>query len=205
MISSMQRHASRGGFTIVELLIALAIFGLLISNVWMVTKAGKSAAESGIFKMSLDDELNLTVDRISLALMAANNDDLELDATQPFTTDRVVYSSSLGMNDGEVVRGPIEEIQWLPTQGEDGRVVWSEEPVAAARREVNWSRNVPNVYEGESDGNGVDDNDNGVADEGGLGFTREGARVEIYVTIERVNSEGKRVPNSTVRPVTCRN
>lgn len=202
---SSSRVASRAGFTIVELLIAFAIFGLLLVNVWMVMKASKSAAESGIFRMSLDDELNLTVDRISLALMAANNDDLELDATEPFTTDRVVYSSSLGLNDGEVVRGPVEEIQWLPTEGDDGRVVWSEEPAEAARREVNWSRNVPDVYEGESDGNGVDDNHNGVADEGGLGFTREGSRVEIYVTIERVNSEGKRVPNSTVRPVTCRN
>lgn len=193
------------GFTLVELMIAMSIFLLLIGNVWMVTKAGRDAAASGVFNMTLSDELDLTVDRISLAIMAANAEEIDGPQAEPVASSSVTYSSKLGMNDGSIVRGPVEEIAWLPTGGKDGRVVWREYPETLEEREVNWSNSVPVMFEDEIDKNGTDDNNNGVTDEGGLGFTQYGSRVDIYVTVERVNSNGKRVPISKSHPVTCRN
>ena len=170
-------HASRAGMSLVEVIIASTIFLLLLTNVYMVTRAGTSASQSGVFKMSLDDELSLTYDRISFAIMAADSDDVD------------------GAGVGAVP----------PTNQEDGRVVWREEPDTPEEREVNWSNSVPHVFKGEIDGNLEDDNDNGVKDEKGLGFTKFSHRVDIYVTVERVNGEGKRVSSQQVNSVTCRN
>ncbi|MEL6907330.1 MAG: hypothetical protein AAFP22_18125 [Planctomycetota bacterium] len=191
--------------SLVEVIIASTIFLLLLTNVYMVTRAGTSASESGVFKMSLDDELNLTYDRISFAIMAADSDDVDGAGGGAFTTEAIEFSSNLGMSDGSVVRGPVEEISWQPTNQEDGRVVWREEPDTPEEREVNWSNSVPHVFKGEIDGNLEDDNDNGVKDEKGLGFTKFSHRVDIYVTVERVNGDGKRVSSQKVNSVTCRN
>lgn len=197
--------SSSAGMSLVEVIIASTIFLLLLSNVYMVTRAGTAASESGVFRMSLDDELHLTYDRISFALMAADSDDVDGAGVEPHATERVEFSSNLGLSNGAVVRGPVEEIVWLPTNIEDGRVVWREEPDTPAEREVNWSNAVPHVFKGEVDGNGLDDNNNGVRDEKGLGFTKFSNRVDIYVTVERLNNEGKRVSNQKVNSVTCRN
>lgn len=193
------------GYTLVEVLVASAILLLLMVNVAMVTRAGKTAAQSGVFNMSLDDELNLTMERISFAVMAADSDDVDGAGSAPITTETIEFSSTLGLSDGTVVRGPVEEISWLPTTAEDGRIVWREQPTTPEERTVNWSSAVPHVGQDEIDGNGSDDNDNGVQDEKGLGFTKLGGFVSVYVTVERLNGDGKRVPKSTVNHVTCRN
>ena len=199
------RARNNTGYSLVEVLIAASILLLLMANVAMVTRAGKSAAQSGVFHMSLDDELNLTVERISFAVMAADSDDVDGAGAAPITTETIEFSSTLGLSDGTVVRGPVEEIAWLPTTDEDGRIVWREQPTTPEERTVNWSSAVPHVGQNEIDGNGADDNDNGVQDEKGLGFTKLGGFVSVYVTVERMNGKGKRVPKSTVNHVTCRN
>lgn len=203
---SGRRGASgRGGYSLIEVLIASAILLLITANVWMVSRAGRSAAESGVFNMSLNDEVNLTYDRISFAIMAANSDDVDGAGVTPVTSSSVEFSSTLGQSDGTIVRGPVERIEGLWPSGPDGRVVWREQAAELAPREVTWSNAVPRVFKGEIDGNGLDDNDNGVTDEGGLGFTKNSHRVDIYVTVERVNSDGKRVAEKKASNVMCRN
>lgn len=201
----LRRQAPRAGFTIIEVMITLVILTLLMVNGWMVTRAGRSAADSGVFMMSLDDEVNLTMDRITLAIMGADADEIYGPGMGSLATHFVEYQSNLGMSDGKVISGPPEEITWFPTTGPDGSVVWRESPTLPGEREVNWSNAVPTAAKEEIEGNGVDDNNNGIPDEAGLAFTKEGSRVDIYVTVEHVTKDGKRVPMDTANNVTCRN
>lgn len=202
MRTSPSRQA---GFSLVEVLIASTILVMLLTNVWMVTQAGQVAAQSGLFNMALNDEVNQTYDRISFAIMAADSDDVDGAGRAPFASTRVEYSSTLGLNDGTVVQGPVEQIEWVSTQERDGRVVWREQIASASPREVTWSNSIPISFKGEVDANGNDDNHNGVIDEGGLGFTKESNRVDIYLTVERPDSNGVRQAEHKISTVMCRN
>lgn len=201
----MRGKGRNAGFTLVEVMIASAIFVLLSINVWMVTKAGRSAAATGTFMMTLEDELHLTVDRISLALMAADSSAVDGPAMKPLSSETVSYQANLGLDDGQVVHGPLEEIQWIPVATEDGRIVWRERPSEVEERVMTWSNAVPQEFEDEVAGNGIDDNLNEIEDERGLAFTMEGARVDIHVTVERVDEHGRRRPLSRTTQITCRN
>lgn len=205
MMRTGAHDRSSGGFTLVEVIVASAILVLVSVNVWMVTKAGRSAAATGTFMMTLEDELNLTVDRISLALMAADSAAVDGPQMKPLSSETVSFQSNLGLEDGSVVYGPVEEIQWLPVEQLDGRVVWRERPAEPEERELIWSNSVPQAFEDEVPDNGVDDNANEIEDERGLAFTMDGARVDIHVTVERVNEHGRRQPVSKTTQVTCRN
>lgn len=205
MTRGMMNSARKGGFTLVEVIIAFAIFVLISINVGMVTNAGRAAATTGTFMMTLEDELHLTVDRISLALMAADSSAVDGPAMKPLSSENVSFQTNLGLEDGQVVHGPLEEIEWLPIADEDGRVVWRERPNELGQRQMVWSNSVPQVYQGEVASNGIDDNQNDIEDESGLAFTMDGARVDIHVTVERTDDKGVRRPMSRTTQITCRN
>lgn len=195
----------RAGFSLVELIIALSVLVLIAVNVGMVSRAGRSAAESGVLMLRVDDELHLTMDRISLALMAADSDQVDGLAQAPLPSDWVQYQAALGTNDGEVVHGPIEDVTWKPAGDGNGTVQWRERPDEAEERKVVWSKNVPVAYQAEILENLEDDNGNDLLDEAGLAFTKEARTINIHVTVERKGDDGR--PHSTHKKsvITCRN
>jgi len=196
------RHQS-AGFTLLELVIALTILALIGVNVSMVTRTGSEAARSGMFRQTLNDEADQTLDRISLALMSSGAENLYPIAIAPLYTNEVTYSISLGVEDGEVIESQPESITW--EQLEDrGRVLWSENPGQPNERSVSWSNWVPTFHEGE-EFNGADDNGNVIVDESGLAFDMRGALVNIHLTIERPDHHGEWVPATRRLQVTCRN
>ena len=62
----------RSGFTLVEVLIASVIIALISVNIAMVARTGSQATANGLVHELLDSELDLTLDRIKLALMSAS-------------------------------------------------------------------------------------------------------------------------------------
>ena len=121
------------------------------------------------------------------------------------SSDWISYQASLGMSDGRVIHGPPEEITWVSMSEDEGSVLWRESPTLPEEREVTWSDSVPHDQKDEVGDNGLDDNGNGLDDEGGLAFTMEGARVDIHVTVEHLDENGRRVPLAKSNNVTCRN
>ena len=193
------------GFTLIEVTISLAVFVLIAVNVGLLTSAGKSAAESGVLMMRIDDELHLTVDRISLALLAANASEVDGLTAAPLPAVSVRYQAALGTSDGQVVHGPMEEVAWVPTRSGLGSVHWSEQPEDGEERRVTWSKNVPIAYKAELPGNFKDDNTNGLLDEAGLAFTMSSKTISIHVTVEREDEDGQLVSTQKKSVITCRN
>lgn len=206
----LAREAARGraGLTLVEVTIAVAVFALIGVNVMLITRSGATAARTGTLMSVLNDELALTMERRELALMAAHSDEVQSVNAFPLYSNRVDFAVDIGVDNGSVVLGDPERIEWAPVDATDGRVAWRRNPDSPLERAVTWSRSVPTVHKNEVGGNNADDNGNGLADEGGLAFTlpeANGDLVEIHLTVERTDQNGRRVgENRTVR-ITCRN
>ena len=185
----------------------MTILVLLLTNAYMVTRAGKSAADSGLFKLALEEEIHLTVDRISLAIMGADETEIDGAGHGNLPSEHIEYLTNHGMTDGRVVHGPLEEIQWLQKPGstEDGKVVWRESVSLPEEREINWSNSVPSSGEDETGNNFTDDNGNGLLDERGLAFVKVGSRINVHVTVERPNKSGQREATSKTVNIHCRN
>lgn len=201
----MRPLSRKAGYTLVEVLISFTILVLVSVNVAMVLRAGRAAAATGAFMASVTNELNQTVDRIALALMGADAAALDGPQLKPLSSEFVRFQACLGVEEGAVVHGPIEEIEWVPTSAESGRILWRENPESQEERRVVWSTAVPSSYMHEVAHNGVDDNGNAIEDEAGLAFTMDGPRVDIHVTVERLGHDGKARPMQRTQHVFCRN
>ncbi len=196
-------RALQAGFTLLELVIALAIMALIMVNVSMVSRTGSQAARSGVFWQTLNDEADLTLDRISLALMSSSADNLYPVALSPAYTNEVTYSVSLGVEEGEMIESPPESISWNELE-DRGRVLWQENPGLPNERSISWSNWVPTFFAGEVF-NADDDNGNGLVDESGLAFDMVGDRVNIHLTVERTGPNGELTPATRTIEITCRN
>jgi len=199
----MRVRTCKGGFTLIEIMIVVTILALLAVNISMVTRTGSRAARAGAFWQTLNDGADQTLDRISLALMSSDAENVYPVMVAPLYTNEVTYSVSLGVENGEVIESPPESISW-EEQGDHGRVRWRQNPGLPNERAVVWSNWVPNIHAGEIF-NGEDDNGNNVVDETGLAFDMDKPLVNIHLTVERVNPDGKLTPTTRHIQVTCRN
>lgn len=200
-----RRLHARAGLTLVEVIAAIAILALVMVNVQMVSRSGHDAVRSGVLSAQLDNELELTLDRITLALMGTSEEEIEGAGLAPSASDHVHYSKLLGEEDGVPVMSDPESIQWSPSGQATGTVLWRQDPDTAEERQVTWSRAVPSAYTGEVVGNGEDDNGNGVLDEKGLAFTKDGDQLQIFLTVEHYDEQGKPERVDRTFKVTCRN
>jgi hypothetical protein len=190
-------------------MIALTILALVAVNVTMVSKTGGSAVRHGSFMSMLQDDVDLTLDRVKLAVMASSADNVEPRFEAPLSSPEINYSISLGVQSGEAVMSDPERIRWEDAGPGGGRVTWTQNPALETEHTVVWSNWVPSLYQGET-ANGNDDNGNELSDETGLAFevvqeNLSSLEVYIHLTIERTNPDGREVPASRRVNVTCRN
>lgn len=203
------RAHSKSGFTLIEVLIASVIFALIAVNIAMVTRTGSQATANGLMRELLDSELDLTLDRIKLALMSASADNVYPQVSAPASNERIEFSTSLGVEGGVHVMGDPERIEWIPTENDTGRVIWTQAAGLPEERQIQWSRSVPTLQNKEVINLG-DDNFNGLVDEPGLSFhmkhaSDEEMQVFITLTVTKTDSSGKTVPANRQVNITCRN
>lgn len=191
----------RSGFTLLEMLIAVAVAGLILGNVAMVLGSSNKAFEKESSASALELQIDQTLDRIVLALMGASLEQLDPNAQLPAFHPQLEFVQSMGMQDGAVVESPPERIEMTLANGE---VTWRENPGAPSERAVLWSRWARRYLEGEVP-NGLDDNGNGLVDESGLAFVIDGSRLTVHLSLERPDSEGNLVAYSRSSVVHCRN
>lgn len=199
----MRLRRSQGGFTIVEVACASAIAGLIAVNLAMVMRASAAAYETGVLKKLVDEQAEMTMDRIALAVMSSSEQELYPVVSSPLCSPRIDYQTCLGVQDGALVMGDLERIEYVE-QPSAGTVVWTESPGSSASRSVVWSSWVPRFLEGETP-NGADDNGNGLVDEAGLTFDSSGPKVHIRLTVERKDEKGQLFRRTLASTVTCRN
>jgi prepilin-type N-terminal cleavage/methylation domain-containing protein len=201
MMFATHNSSSRSGFSLVELMIGIAVAGLILGNLAMVVRTSTTAVESGVFGSNLEDRADRTMDRIALALMSTSAEKLDEVQFAPNHVSAIDYEVVVDVVDGDPFEGVPERIEF---DAQEGRIVWKRAPDSPDEMENVWTRWVPGMQEGESF-NGVDDNGNGLADEEGLAFNREQEQILVRLTLQREDSKKVVYVRSRSRRVTCRN
>lgn len=191
----------RAAFTMLEMIISLALVGLVVTNIVMAMNSSTKAYESGASRIEVEDQARRTLDRIALAVMGSSRDGLAPGQEHPFHTDSLTYQLNLGYEDGEAVWSDPERIR---AEEAAAQITWSKNPGAPEEQSVVWTRWVREYMDGEVF-NGVDDNGNGLVDESGLSFTLEGDLVTIRLTLEKVGADGQPVTVPLETQVNVRN
>ena len=192
--------STKGGFTLLELMLALALLGIVMyKGLFVVSNAVKSSSEVTT-DVIVEDQARKVLNQIAALVMSSDRDSLNPVAAAPLSSEDIGYRVNLGLQDGEIVRGDPELIGM---EEDIQQVFWSKNPETPEEVRVVWSNLVAPYLEGEIP-NGMDDNGNGLIDEKGLSFVIDRNAVTIRLTLDRV-VEGRPVTKTVQTTVTCRN
>lgn len=195
----MSRRTSRSAFTVIELVISIALLAIVIVKLTIVMNEASNSQRRETASMRLEDNVRRVLDRISYAVLGADRETLFPNGQQPDENDWIEYRASLGVEDGSIVWTDPEKIAL-----DGNQVYWAVNEGDPEERRVVWCSAVRALLESEFP-NGLDDNVNGLTDEGGLSFTLQGDSLTIRLTLEQEAKDGPPLTESAETTVTCRN
>jgi len=205
------RSSSRrtSGFTLLELAVALVLFVLVVGNVYTILGGTSKAIGDKNAAFEADTQAQRALDRIAMAVLSSYEDSIYATSESPGSQSILNYEEYLGMADldGD---GTSEDVFSDPmriamTSQSGGEVSWFENPGSESEKHVVWVKDVPQVAHGEIPGNGADDNGNGLVDETGLAFVKDGRSVRILLSMRRPDGKGGFLDRQLQTTVTCRN
>ena len=195
-------HSSRAAFSMLEILLAVALLGVLVQKAVMIINGAMTVSSTDTVDTAMDDQARLVLRRMGFAIMGSQRDSLNPASEQPLDSSEIRYQVHLGLQDGEVVWSDPEKIAL--SELDDSQLFWTRNPDAPEERRIVWTNMVAPYLEGELP-NGMDDNGNGLIDEKGLSFVVERNAVTIRLTLERMGPDGQRFTKTVETTVTCRN
>jgi len=198
----MTRHTRRLGLTAIELMVSLAVVGVIVGSVLTASLSSTRLAETSISDTVLDNKLGGTMTRLVSELTDIVGSETIADLSPFAAASAIDFRISLGWGGGPVL-GPPMLLAWEMEEGEldngidddrdglvdEGVVVRTENPGMADEVRVVLVRGVSEYLEGEVP-NLVDDNGNGVTDERGLCFTLESGLLTIWLTVQKSFPDG---------------
>jgi hypothetical protein len=195
------RRGSRAGYSLIEVLLGAALMIVVVAKVSMSISSTATATGQQSVEIVLEDQARSLMDRIALAVMAADRESLNPYDTPFYTTD-LNYRISLGVDaEGNVVW---DEPERILLDGDGRQIAWLKSPDELAEKRVVWTNLVRALLQGEAD-NDLDDNGNGLLDEEGLNFIIDGNSVLIRLSLSRMGDDGERAICTLESRVTCRN
>lgn len=203
MTVNTRTRSPRSGFTLIEMMVAIALLGLVIGNVYMVLGDSSKAFGSQTAVFETETQARRTLDRIALAVVGASRSTLFQTPLAPSSTPELNFTTSQGLEDGEVLPGNPQRISLANADGFH-EVTWAENPDTENERKSVWTKWASDFLEGETL-NGADDNGNGLIDEKGLNFVLDGNSVLVQLTIARKGADGIWITRTLEARVTCRN
>jgi len=215
----MRGNASRGGFSLLEVVLALALTATLVGA--MVSMGGSSTrlVETGLTRAQLEAQIARTLQRVARDLSCARagsfdplpetplwQDAFDFDEPRGFRAadGRITWSSArivLELEDGEVDDGVDNNGNGLV---DERRLVALRDAGGPDEQRVVLTRWVREYLEGE-EGNGLDDDGNGLTDERGFCMERRGEELVLHLTLEILDREGRVVTRSLETSVWPRN
>lgn len=195
-------HSSRAAFSLLEILLAVALLGVLVQKAVMIINGAMTVSSTDTVDTAMEDQARLVLRRMGFAIMGSQRDSLNPAQEQPLDSSEVRYQVHLGLQDGEVVWSDPEKIAL--SELDDSQLFWTRNPDAPEERRIVWTNSVAPFLEGELP-NGMDDNGNGLIDEKGLSFVVERNAVTIRLTLERTGPDGQTITKTVETTVTCRN
>lgn len=187
---------ARRGFTMVEAVVALALFVLLMSSAILAAKGGQGAFRATQNASDVETRIRRALDRVAVELLSVGEEELLPNPAGQFGTRDLLFRKAVGLNGLAVTWGDQHRLafEYEPEESDDGadedgdglvdegRLVLIHDVGGSNRRAVLCS-GVRRFLEGET-GNGADDNGNGIIDEAGFNIHRLGNVLFIRLSLE---------------------
>lgn len=206
------RHAparARAGFTVVEAVLALALFLILFSSAVLAARGGAGAFRNSQGKTDLEARLRRTLDRVAFELMSSGASTLMAspasgsgEPDSDFGAFDFQFCQAIGVNGTAPQWGPTLSLarQYAPGELDDGLdndgnglvddgVLVLTRDVGGDEHRVVLCSGVRELLEGEV-ADGDDDNGNGVTDEAGFNVHRRGEVLFVRLTLEESLESG---------------
>ncbi len=218
------KRAARAGFTLIEMVIAIGIFGVLIGFATMIGDASRGAYGQATSASVLNAQAKLNLDRIAMEMQVASiaTFDPALE-TGIVNTSSLTFQQLVDINAGvPVYGGPLPgELMSLELTLDDGesadgmdndgdglideqQLVLTRNVGSAEEVAVTICGNVREFLEGELPGGG-DENGNGLTDEAGFDIGRNGDVLTLRLSLEAVNSRGEVLVRTVETAIRLRN
>jgi prepilin-type N-terminal cleavage/methylation domain-containing protein len=209
----------RAGFTLIELMIVLALLSTFVGSLLAVGSTSTRLCETGVNKSNLEGSARRALDRLARELSGARSDSL---GTLP---ESPLWQEGIDFDRVESIRAGDGRITWSADRAEfrldgeetddgldndddglvdEGALVLVRDSGGAGESAITLAHGVREYLEGEL-ANGVDDNGNGLIDERGVAFERVGRDLRLYLTLEGVGSDGRIVTRTLETTVWSRN
>ena len=206
--------ATRSGMTLIETAISITLLVTVFGSTAVLLDTTSGAYQTTTVATTMDSVAGTALRGISGALQGASGDIVIL-----VTPSMIEFQRGVGYLNGSVDWGDVEQIGFEYGPGEvndgidndgdglvdEGRIVHILRPGAADEERNILCTGVREWLEGEAPGNLVDDNGNGLTDEAGLAFDLTGDGVSVWLTVERMDSNGALIVRTVERFVAFRN
>lgn len=199
------------GFTLLEMAVAVGLLALVLSNLYSVLGGTTTALSKRNVEYEADSQAKRALDRIAFAVIGAASGTLLPTSPSPGSVSDINYQEFLGTGDEDADGDGKNDFVFSDpmrigaTSQSSGDVSWFQNPGTEFETHVVWAKNVPAVAVGEIPGNGSDDNGNGLIDETGLAFVKEGKSVRIVLSLRISDGKGGFLERQKQTTVTCRN
>lgn len=205
------------GFTLVEMVVALGLFGLALGGLAMISGSSQRAYSHGTVSAHLESRMARTMGHVSDELRHAGAASVAFPAGGGVPAE-VAYTQALGFVDGQVQWSDGRRLVLEYELGEvgdgidnngnelvdEGRLVLvtdEGEPTEHRRVLTRW---VAGLLEGEVP-NGLDDNGNGLIDERGFALEQRDRTLIVSMTLQRRDGDGRPVLRTGTTSVRLRN
>ncbi len=197
----MMKRTSRAGFSLFEMLIAVTIMAIVMGGAVGLFSSASGAFRSGSERLVIENQGNRAMEQIINSLRVADRASVATVAGPPFGSTEVDFQRNLGLDGQESAWSSPESIRYVP--GEQA-IAWVRNPNLPDEETFRRFGRVAALMEGETL-NAADDNGNGLIDEPGFCLSFSDGRLQVFLTMEQVDSEGRTVRRSWSTTLSSRN
>jgi len=190
--------------TVLEMTISSAVLVVVLSIAAAAIVRAHETAGGIAVRSETERRASAALERVTALLADCAGTTVAGNVAPPAGASSITFRERTGWNAGSVVYGDVTTIQWEPDPidpengadddgdglTDEGQIMWRTGSGPSAKSAV-LVQNVANRLEGETGGNNLDDNGNGLVDERGLSFVLEGGRLTVRITVERKDRDGQ--------------